>query len=63
MWTNLYIFFNSRKHGGNFLVVQCLGLHASTAGSKGLISGQGTKIPHAEWQKKKEKIATKILNN
>ena len=29
------------------LSVQLLRLHVSTAGDKGLISGQGTKIPHA----------------
>lgn len=55
MWTNLYVFFNYRKHGGKSLVVQCLGLHASTAGSKGLISGQGTKIPRALWHGQKDK--------
>ena len=34
---------------GNSLVVQWLELHASTAGGKGLIPGQGTKIPQAVW--------------
>ena len=28
-------------------------LHASTAGEMNLIPGQGTKIPHAMWPKKK----------
>ena len=32
---------------GNSLAVQWLGLHASTAGSKGTILGRGTKISHA----------------
>ena len=32
---------------GNPLAVQWLGLCASTAGGRGLIPGQGTKIPHA----------------
>ena len=41
---------------GNPLVVQWLGLHASTAGGPGLIPGQGNKIPQARWcgQKKKK---------
>ena len=34
------------------LVVQCLGLRASTARGAGLIPGRGTKIPHARSQKK-----------
>ena len=42
---------------GTSLAVQWLGLHASTAGGKGLIPGRGTKIPHAAWPK--EKTATK----
>ena len=32
---------------GNSLVVQWIGLHASTAGGTGLIPGWRTKIPHA----------------
>ena len=32
---------------GNSLAVQWLGLHASTAGDKGSIPSQGTKILHA----------------
>ena len=42
---------------GNSLLVQWLGLHASTAGSPGLISGWGTKILQAANldQKKKKK--------
>ena len=49
-----------RNEIGNSLVVQCLGLHASTAGGKGSIPGQGTKIQQAvqHGQKmKKEKYA------
>ena len=38
---------------GTSLVVQWLGLRASTAGGTGLIPGQGTKILHAAWPKKK----------
>ena len=34
----------------NSLVVQWLGLHASTTGGSGLIPGQRTKIPHATGQ-------------
>ena len=37
---------------GHSLVVQWLGLCPSTAGSLGLIPGQGTKIPQASWCKK-----------
>ena len=41
-----------RKHShlnqvGTYLVVQWLGLCASTAGDMGLIPGRGTKIPHS----------------
>ena len=36
-------------------MVQCLRLRASTAGGMGQITGQGTKIPHATWPKKKLK--------
>ena len=50
--------------GGDFLVVQWLRLHASTAGGTGSIPGWGTKIPHATWhgpekKKKKRKILVK----
>ena len=38
---------------GNSLVVQWLGLHASTAGGTGSIPGRGTRIPHATVKKKK----------
>ena len=42
---------------GTCLVVQWLGLCASTSENMGLIPGWGTKIPHAPWhsQKKKKK--------
>ena len=42
---------------GNSLVVQWLGLHASTAGAgaMGLIPGLGTKIPQALWHGQKKK--------
>jgi len=40
---------------GNSMVVQCLGLCASTTGGVGSIPGQGSKIPHAAQQKKKKK--------
>ena len=43
------------------LAVQWLRLHTSTAGSTGLILGQGTKILHAAWHgQKKKKWKTKI---
>ena len=37
-------------------MVQCLRLHASTAGDTGQITGQGTKIPPATWPKEKKKL-------
>ena len=42
---------------GTSLLVQWLGLHASTAKGMGVIPGWGTWIPYAAWhsQKKKEK--------
>ena len=43
------------------LVVQCLRLHASTAGGPGLIPGWGTKILHApQYGKKKKKKEYRI---
>ena len=38
---------SSIRHPGTTLVIQCLELRASTAGSMGLIAGRGTKIPRA----------------
>ena len=40
---------------GTSLVVQWLRLHAPNAEGMGLIPGQGTKIPHAKWQREKKK--------
>ena len=40
---------------GTSLVVQWLGLHASTAGGMRLIPGRGTKMPHAASAAKKKK--------
>ena len=39
----------------DFLEIQWLRLCVSTVGDAGSVSGQGTKIPHAQWQKKKRK--------
>ena len=41
---------------GDFLVIQGLRFHASSAGDVGSIPGQEAKIPHASWcgQKKTE---------
>ena len=36
-----------KEERGTFLVVQCLGLHTSTAGSMGFDPGWGSKILHA----------------
>ena len=40
---------------GTFLVVQWLRSHAFNARGAGVISGQGTKIPHATWSGHREK--------
>ena len=45
----------SLKKSGTSLAVQWLRLHASTAGSAGLIPGWGTKIPHATTRQQKKK--------
>ena len=49
---------------GTSLVVQWLGLCASTTGGTGLIPGWGTRILHATWrgQKKKKKIETRNVD-
>ena len=46
--------FSKKNKCGIFLVVQWLRLRASNAAAMGLISGQGTKIAPAIWQKKKK---------
>ena len=43
-------------------MVQWFGLSVSVAGGKGLIPGQGTKIPQAKWQKKKKKKKKERIN-
>ena len=45
--------YKERPNLGNFLVVQWLRLHASTAGGPDSIPGQGTKIPQATWHGQK----------
>ena len=45
----------SSERGWTSLAVQCLRLHASTAGGAGLIPGRGTKIPHAAQSGQKNK--------
>ena len=45
---------------GTSLVVQWLGLHASTTGSLGLIANWGTKILYVTWHGKKTKQNKKI---
>ena len=48
---NAYYVFNLKSNKNrDILVVQLLGLRASTAGVTGSIPGQGTKIPHAVWR-------------
>ena len=44
---------------GTSLAVQWLRLCSSTAEDKGLIPGQGTKIPHATWHSQNIKIINK----
>ena len=47
-----------QRLGGTSLVVQWLGLHASTAASTGSLPGRGTKIPHAAKKKKGTQIGS-----
>ena len=51
--------FNQKETLGNSLAVQWLGLHASTAGGKGLIPGRGTKISQATWHGQKKPLNEK----
>ena len=44
------------------LAIQWLKLLASRAGAEGLIPGQGTKILHAVWRPKKQRVCS-ILND
>ena len=56
--------FKKRKKEGNLgnsLVVQWLGLSASTAGAPGSIPGWGTKIPQAMQPKKERKKRNKVI--
>ena len=50
-------------HLGNFLVVQWLGLHPSTAGGMGSIPGQGTKILQAAKTRNKTKQKNQTKTN
>ena len=50
------------KYTGTSPAVQWLGLCASTPEGTGPISGQGTKIPHVTWQKKKKESAERDDN-
>ena len=51
-----------KVHCGTSLVVQWLRLCTSTAGSLGLIPGQGTKIPHAMQCQKRGKKKKRLLH-
>ena len=44
---NLNTYFYQKQWKGTSLAVQCLGLHASSAGGEALIPSQESKIPHA----------------
>ena len=65
MW--LWCYVSHKTFAGSSLVVQWLGLHASTAGGPGSIPGQGTKIPQCRTvrpkkpQKNKTNKQTKTL--
>jgi len=50
-----FILCPTRKGTARTLGGSVLGLHASTAGGTVLLPDRGTKIPHALWQKKKER--------
>ena len=43
------------------MIDQWLGLHASIAAGTGSIPGEGTKIPHAMWHGKKNKLEKIII--
>ena len=47
----------NKKKKGNFLAVQWLGLHATTAGGPGSIPGWGTKLHKLSGAAKKKKTA------
>ena len=54
--------YNGKSIGfGTSLVVQCIGLCASTAGGTESIPGQGTKIPHAAQCSQKKKRAYAMM--
>ena len=55
------LFFNKSVFLGNFLAVQCLGLHDFTAMGPGLIPGQKTEIPQAARHGQKKKCILVIL--
>ena len=55
MTTDFRIFIKPKRNSGASLAVKGLRFCAATAGSAGVIPGQGTKIPHAEWCSKKKK--------
>ena len=59
IWTNLKSIVRTS------LEVQWLGLHVSTAGGTGSVSGRGTKMSHAVWcgQKLKQNKHTKTPQN
>ena len=51
---NWLIIFKNVQVMGASLVIQLLRLCASNTGDAGLITGQGTKFPHAAWLKKEK---------
>ena len=57
----VYILKTKKIKGRTFLVVQRLRLWASKAGNKGLIPGQGNKIPHAAQQSQKGSFLSSLF--
>ena len=53
----------NKKSLGNSVLVQWLGLQASTAEGTGLIPGWGTKIPHATWHGQKKSPCPLAVDN
>ena len=60
---NWLIIFKNVQVMGASLVIQLLRLCASNTGDAGLITGQGTKFPHAAWLKKEKNRGKKKLDH
>lgn len=66
VWNEIHISWQDKKNlnlqilWGNSLAVQWWGLHASTAGNTGSVSGWGIKVLQAVWHGKKKKKKTPL---